>query len=118
MHYKASRAQSHSVFPKLRIKKILNLERKITQEEDFILEPDREGILERFLPYYLLQDFRAMLLESFISEHACRVIAMRSATDNAKEILDMLTLIRNKTRQANITQDMLEVISTAEALRG
>jgi F-type H+-transporting ATPase subunit gamma len=100
------------------IKKILNLERKITQEEDFILEPDREGILERFLPYYLLQDFRVMLLESFISEHACRVIAMRSATDNAKEMLDSLTLIRNKTRQANITQDMIEVISTVEALRG
>ncbi|MCM8797001.1 MAG: ATP synthase F1 subunit gamma [Candidatus Omnitrophica bacterium] len=100
------------------IKKLLNLKKNIPQEVNFIFEPDKEMIAERFLRHYLIFNFRIMLLEAFASEHACRVIAMRSATDNAKEMLQQLTLARNKMRQASITQEIMEVISTAEALKG
>ena len=100
------------------INKILNLERKVVTQNEFILEPDRPRILELLLRNYLLQDFRFMLLQSFAAEHASRVIAMRSATDNAQEIVNRLTLTKNKMRQANITQEIMEVVSAVEALRG
>ena len=58
------------------------------------------------------------MLESFTSEHAARTVAMKMATDNARELLQGLTLMRNKMRQADITQDIMEIISSAEALKG
>ena len=59
-----------------------------------------------------------MLLESFTSEHASRLMAMRTATENAKELLTGLILLRNKVRQANITREIIEIVSAAEALKG
>lgn len=56
-------------------------------------------------------------MQAFVSEHAARSMAMRSATDNANDLLKGLILLRNKVRQANITQEITEIISSAEALR-
>ena len=61
---------------------------------------------------------RCVLLGAFAAEHSARVIAMSEATNNAKELLDGLVLTRNKTRQANITREIIEVISASDALRG
>lgn len=101
------------------IKKFLNIEvppegRKIK----YILEPDKERILEELLPRCISIQTRFFLLEAFTSEHAARTVAMKTATDNANELLDRLILQRNKVRQANITQEMMEIISSAEALKG
>jgi F-type H+-transporting ATPase subunit gamma len=83
---------------------------------DFIFEPEPEEILERLLPVYVeTQIFRA-LLESTASEQGARMTAMRNASKNAGELIDRLTLQMNRARQAEITQEILEVVAGAEAL--
>ncbi|MDD2752645.1 MAG: ATP synthase F1 subunit gamma [Candidatus Omnitrophica bacterium] len=98
--------------------KFLNLEIEPTEGIDYIFEPGRERILEEMLPKYISFKMRSIFLEAFTSEHAARTVAMRAATENARELLHWLILLRNKVRQANITRDILEIISSAEALKG
>jgi F-type H+-transporting ATPase subunit gamma len=87
-----------------------------TLRGDFIFEPEPEEILQRLLPVYLeTQIFRA-LLESTASEQGARMTAMRNASKNAGELIDTLTLRMNRARQAEITQEILEVVAGAEAL--
>jgi F-type H+-transporting ATPase subunit gamma len=100
------------------IKKILNVEVNSRRKIEYILEPDKEKILEDLLFKYIFMQIRVSILEAFTSEHAARIVAMKTATDNAKELLDSLVLLRNKVRQANITQDIMEIISSSEALKG
>jgi F-type H+-transporting ATPase subunit gamma len=79
-------------------------------------EPDPAAILERLVPDYVeISIFRA-LLESTASEHGARMTAMRSASENAGEVIDDLTLEMNRARQAEITQEIMEVVGGAEAL--
>ena len=79
-------------------------------------EPDPEQILQRLIPDYVeISVFRA-LLESTASEHGARMTAMRSASDNAGELIESLTLQMNRARQAEITQEIMEVVAGAEAL--
>jgi F-type H+-transporting ATPase subunit gamma len=79
-------------------------------------EPDAEEILRRLIPDYVeISVFRA-LLESTASEHGARMTAMRNASDNAGELIENLTLQANRARQAEITQEILEVVAGAEAL--
>src|SRR5262249_31869702 len=81
-----------------------------------VYEPDPEEILRRLIPDYVeISIFRA-LLESTASEHGARMTAMRSASDNAGEVIDDLTLEMNRARQAEITQEIMEVVAGAEAL--
>ncbi len=83
---------------------------------DYILEPSEETLLEALLPRNLsVQVFRA-LLESFASEQGSRMTAMDNATRNAGDMIDNLTLTYNRTRQAYITKELIEIISGAEAL--
>jgi F-type H+-transporting ATPase subunit gamma len=83
----------------------------------WIYEPSAEEILERLVPDYVeISIFRA-LLESTASEHGARMTAMRSASDNAAELIDDLTLAANRQRQADITQEIMEVVAGAEGLR-
>ena len=103
---------------KPQIKKFLNLEAEDTVSIQYIAEPSIEEIVERLLPEYILIKLRLMLLEAFTSEHAARTVAMKAATDNAKELLQKLILLRNKVRQAQITQELTEIISSTEALKG
>jgi F-type H+-transporting ATPase subunit gamma len=79
-------------------------------------EPDPEEILRRLVPDYVeISLFRA-LLESTASEHGARMTAMRNASDNAGELIEGLTLEMNRARQAEITQEIMEVVAGAEAL--
>jgi F-type H+-transporting ATPase subunit gamma len=83
---------------------------------DFIFEPEPEEILARLLPVYLETQIYRALLESAASEQGARMTAMRNASKNAGELIDGLTLQMNRARQAEITQEILEVVAGAEAL--
>jgi len=89
---------------------------EIALEGDFIYEPEPEEILARLLPTYLETSIFRALLESAASEHGARMTAMRNATKNAGELIDALTLEMNRARQAEITQEILEVVAGADAL--
>jgi F-type H+-transporting ATPase subunit gamma len=79
-------------------------------------EPDPDDILRRLIPAYVeISIFRA-LLESTASEHGARMTAMRNASENAGELIQDLTLEMNRARQAEITQEIMEVVAGAEAL--
>jgi F-type H+-transporting ATPase subunit gamma len=83
---------------------------------DFIYEPEPEQILERLLPVYVETELYRALLESAASEQGARMTAMRNASKNAAELIDELTLQMNRARQAEITQEILEVVAGADAL--
>jgi F-type H+-transporting ATPase subunit gamma len=79
-------------------------------------EPDPEEILGRLVPDYVEVSIYRALLESTASEHGARMTAMRNASENATELIDDLTLAMNRARQAEITQEIMEVVAGAEAL--
>jgi F-type H+-transporting ATPase subunit gamma len=83
---------------------------------DFIYEPEPEQILERLLPVYLETEIYRALLESAASFLASQMTAMRNASKNAGELIDRYTLQMNRARQAEITQEILEVVAGADAL--
>jgi F-type H+-transporting ATPase subunit gamma len=83
----------------------------------WIYEPDPEEILHRLAPDYVEISIYRALLESTASEHGARMTAMRSASDNAAELIDDLTLEANRQRQADITAEIMEVVAGAEGLR-
>lgn len=84
---------------------------------DFEYEPSAEQVLEQLLPHvWSLRIWRG-LLESVASEHAARMAAMDSATNNADDAIDRLSLLYNRTRQAAITKELMEIVSGAEALK-
>jgi F-type H+-transporting ATPase subunit gamma len=83
---------------------------------DFIFEPEPEEIMARLLPVYVETQIYRALLESTASEQGARMTAMRNASKNAGELIDALTLRMNRARQAEITQEILEVVAGAEAL--
>jgi F-type H+-transporting ATPase subunit gamma len=94
-----------------------NADEHIHDRALWIYEPDPEEILARLVPDYVeISIYRAML-ESTASEHGARMSAMRSASDNAAELIDDLTLAANRQRQAEITQEIMEVVAGAEGLR-
>jgi F-type H+-transporting ATPase subunit gamma len=84
---------------------------------DYIFEPDPETVLNALLPRYIEVQIYQVLLESIASEHSARMVAMRNATDNAKEIQEELTLTYNKARQAQITAEVSEIAAGAVALQ-
>jgi F-type H+-transporting ATPase subunit gamma len=83
---------------------------------DFIYEPEPEEILARLLPVYVETELYRALLESAASEQGARMTAMRNASKAAGELIDNLTLAMNRARQAEITQEILEVVAGADAL--
>ena len=85
---------------------------------DFIYEPSKPELLDRLLPMYVEVEVFRGLLESVASEHGARMTAMDSATNNASDMIDRLTLQYNRARQAAITTELMEIIGDAEALKG
>jgi len=85
---------------------------------DYIFEPNKEDIVRELVPKSLKIQFFKALLDSFASEHGARMTAMHMATDNATEMLKELKLSYNKARQSAITNEILEIVSGAEALKG
>lgn len=99
--------------------RLLPIEAAETREggaREYELEPSPEEILEELLPRYLTFQIYRMLLESQAAEHAARMTAMDSATKNASEMIEDLTLQYNRARQAAITTELIEVVSGANAL--
>jgi F-type H+-transporting ATPase subunit gamma len=93
-------------------------EEKSGPKADFIYEPEPEQILERLLPVYLETEIYRALLDSAAAFLASQMNAMRSASKNAGELIDNLTLSLNRARQAQITQEILEIVAGADALAG
>jgi len=85
--------------------------------KDYIYEPDPGTILTRIVPYFLAMRLYMAMAESAASEHGARMIAMGSATKNANEMIQNLTLHMNRTRQATITREIVEIVGGAEALK-
>lgn len=105
---------------KVRIEKFLNI--VIPEEErnfkvfDYLFEPSPEEILAEALAHHTIARIQGALYEAHASELASRIVAMRAATKNAEEMIEKLTLIRNKVRQAGITREMIEIASGVESL--
>jgi F-type H+-transporting ATPase subunit gamma len=83
---------------------------------EFEFEPSAEQVLGDLLPHYVNFQVYQILLEAKASEHSARMVAMKNATDNAKQLIKDLTLEYNKLRQANITKELLEIASAAMAM--
>ena len=88
------------------------------ENDEYLFEPSPEAVLSRLLPHFVAVDLYRAVLENQASEQSARMIAMRNSTDNANELIEDLTLVYNKTRQATITREMIEIASGAEALGG
>ena len=86
------------------------------KQVDYTYEPSQEEVMDALLPRFVEVQLYQAILESIASEHSARMVAMRNATDNAKELTRDLTLSYNKTRQANITKEVSEIASGAAAL--
>jgi F-type H+-transporting ATPase subunit gamma len=85
---------------------------------NYLLRPSADAILERLLPLYVRNQVYRALVETAAAEHGARRAAMKSATDNAGEMIDLLRRTYNRARQAQITQEIAEIVGGAEALRG
>ena len=119
---------------KVTTEKFLNIESQVSRQKagsasggkaeggetyvDYIFEPDPQSIFGNLLPNYCMTRVQMVLAESFASEHGSRMISMGAATKNAEEMIEHLTLVMNKLRQATITKEMLEITTGAEALKG
>lgn len=93
-------------------------ETKPASHMDYIFEPTKEYIVQELIPRSLKLEFYKAILDSHASEHGARMTAMHKATDNATELLKELSLQFNKARQASITNEILEIVGGAEALKG
>jgi F-type H+-transporting ATPase subunit gamma len=106
----------------VRTEQFLPMEAVATEEvkvdTDYILEPSREFIIEELVPKALRTQFLKAILESNASEHGARMTAMDKATENAGDLLKELKLMYNRTRQAAITNEILEIVAGANALGG
>ncbi len=90
---------------------------KNIKSKNYIFEPDIENLIKNIIPNALKIQFYKSLLDSFASEHGARMTAMHKATDNAKQLKDELKLNYNRKRQAAITNEILEIVGGAEALK-
>ncbi len=88
------------------------------ERNDYIYEPDKGQILREMIPLTLRSQFYRVVLDSLAAEHGARMTAMQKATDNATELLKELRLSYNKARQAAITNEIIEIVSGSEALKG
>ena len=98
--------------------KAIDREKETVMPADYIYEPDKVEIINELIPKSLKIQFYKAVLDSFVAEHGARMTSMHKATDNATTMIKDLTLHYNKARQSTITNQILEVVSGAEALRG
>ena len=85
---------------------------------DYLYEPERDKIIEALIPKYISAKIYFALLDSQTSEHVARMSAMENATSNCGAMINYLTLVYNKRRQESITNEMMDIVGGAEALRG
>ncbi|RLB59848.1 MAG: ATP synthase F1 subunit gamma [Deltaproteobacteria bacterium] len=105
-------------------RQLLPLESPSTEGEtrpdfiDYLYEPGKPELLDRIVRRYLANQLYMIVLESVASEHGARMSAMENATNNAGEMIQQLTMVYNKARQATITKELMEIVGGAEALKG
>ncbi len=109
--------QRVTVEPFLPIQNI-NLDNESQTQNDYIIEPSPQEVLEELIPKIMKTQLYKTLADSIASEHGARMISMTKATDNATEILRDLRLKYNNARQSSITNELIEIVSGAEALKG
>jgi F-type H+-transporting ATPase subunit gamma len=105
---------------RITLERFLPIEKPRSEDKsaaDYIFEPDADRIFSSLIPRYCVTKILQMLLEAFASEHGSQMIAMGNATKNAGEMIDSLTLQRNKARQAAITKELLDIVGGVEALK-
>lgn len=115
-HFVSALRQEPTLVKLLPLSKIAQETIKSEQNLEFLLEPTADELLSEILIHYVQTRIYQALLETKASEHSARMIAMQNATDNAKELVEDLTLSYNQTRQDNITRELLEITSAAAAL--
>jgi F-type H+-transporting ATPase subunit gamma len=103
----------------VRIEKFLNIEtsKSSALKDNYIFEPDLHTLLSEILPLYCTMKLQSALNDAYTAELAARISSMRAATKNAEEMIEKLTLKRNKVRQSGITKELIEITSGAESLR-
>lgn len=103
----------------VRVEKFLNIDTSTSNhfKNHYIFEPDAPTVFNEILPRYLITKIQSVLNDAYASELAARISSMRAATKNAEEMIQELTLIRNKVRQAGITRELIEITSGADSLR-
>jgi F-type H+-transporting ATPase subunit gamma len=111
----SQRPQTETILPVVQPEMEAETERT---NDEYLFEPSPEAVLEHLLPHYVAIRIYRAVLENNASEQSARMIAMRNSTDNANELIGDLTLVYNKTRQATITREMIEIASGADALGG
>ena len=94
----------------------VKIEAKSGGASEFTFEPDQAGVLNAILPHFVHFQVYQMVLDARASEHSSRMVAMKNATDNAKQLIKDLTLEYNKVRQAAITTELLEITTAQMAL--
>lgn len=105
---------------KIVISKFLNIEIENPEQipkTSFIFEPNPKEIFAKILPHYCITKMQSALSEAYASELSARIFSMRAATKNAEEMIEELTLIRNKIRQAGITRELIEITTCVENLK-
>jgi F-type H+-transporting ATPase subunit gamma len=111
-----------AISQKLTFSKLLPVEEENIETEQYVVEylcePSIDAILDGLIPKYVANEIYTSWLDSIASEHAARMTAMDSATKNASEMIDKLTLLYNRVRQASITKELMEIIGGKEALEG
>jgi len=109
-----------AIAQKVVVEQLLPISRKdlgdVSGQVDYLYEPDKQQILDEILPKHISIQVYRMLLETTASEHGARMTAMDSASRNASEMMDRLTLLANRLRQQAITTELVEIVSGAEAL--
>ncbi len=102
------------------IERLLPIEAPAAGEDprEYLFEPDRDAVIESILPRYVEVKVFQAVLESIASEHGARMTAMESASKNASDMIERLTLEMNRARQATITKELMEIVGGAEALKG
>jgi F-type H+-transporting ATPase subunit gamma len=91
-------------------------ERAVRKNWDYLYEPDARAVLDQLLTRYVEQIIYQSVAENIASEQSARMVAMKSASDNASSVIDDLTLVYNKTRQAAITKELSEIVGGAAAV--
>jgi F-type H+-transporting ATPase subunit gamma len=115
--FKSAITQRVSLVQLLPIEPRAGVEEDALLPVDYLYEPSRTAVLESLLPRHLAMQVWRALLESQASEHGARMSAMDSASRNAADMIDRLTLYANRVRQAAITKELMEIVSGAEALK-
>ena len=92
-------------------------ESQTNNDSDLMIEPDAHSFFDSLLPYYLEVQVRAAILEAEASEYSARMMAMKAATDNAKDLMSLLSLEYNKIRQQLITYEIADIVTAREAMQ-